>query len=250
MGFVIDKQGDYLPVFGEYTGGASEKVHLASGTTFNVKSNGTADFSKLSDAITYINDKWSEGIVTINLDEDNFTETGAIWISSNINRLNIIGKGADKTIITNTSTDPRFIAIGNSKTRITFKDFQLVRSLGDKTTDYRGISIEGLAESIVNNVTFVGCNDAIGATSGTFFLQGTINISNCNYGIRPVAGGAVYGIYGAKFNFNDVNNAYVVNSGGIIALYQPVITYTSVVNKVNQTVGTATNAGWITGVTV
>lgn len=75
---------------------------LPAGTILTIETDGSGQFTKLSDAINYLANKWSNGTVTIQLGEGNFVETDYLFITGgnfNIPRLLIKGKGQTETNI-------------------------------------------------------------------------------------------------------------------------------------------------------
>lgn len=279
MGFVIDKQGEYLPVFGEATGGGggggttnhaalsnldyahsghtgfmSSENYIPTGTTLTIEEDGTGDFNTLNEAIAYLDDKWSIGNITIKFGEGTFVHSEPVSIRGG-NRffcplLTVVGEGADKTILKFThNTFTHAIRVYNT-TAFDLRKLTVKRDGGDKSTDLRGILAAENAEVLLSNVTTDGCNYAVDAQqNATISLIANINIKNCNLGIGA-EGGIVGGNWGVATTFDNVTTAFYVYGGGIIKVPFPTYTATNVTNISSQTVGTATNNGWITGLTV
>ena len=82
-------------------GGAADASFIPLGTIFTVKADGTGDFTSLNDAINYLDGKWSNGIVTINLDEGTHTLTDNISLTRSINipKITISGHSGGGTIV-------------------------------------------------------------------------------------------------------------------------------------------------------
>lgn len=277
MGFVIDKQGNYLPVFGETTGGGSGTSNHASlsnldyahsghtgfmsnanyiqaGKLFEVKLDGSGDFTKLSDAIAYLDGKWSDGRVIIHLGEGTFTESANIeighYVYFNIPRIDIYGEGEAKTKLSFTSNQvsPCFSVWGPG-TYVVLGNITIEQSGGSKSTDYRGICAYNFGNLTVYNLTTEGCNYALNAIAGgKVAVNAPITIKNCSLGFGA-EGGLVQCMYGMTMNFNNVDYAFFVLGGGIMQLNRPTYNGTSVTYKTNITPGTSATEGLITGIT-
>lgn len=248
MGFVLDKQGDYLPVFGEASGGGSMANYLPHGTTFTVETDGSGDFTSIKAAVASLEYKWSDGTVAISVGEGTFTEE-KILINSfrfNIPCLNIAGQGADKTIINSTTTDYAIEVNGNSK--VFLSAFKVVPG-GTKART--GIFCNSTVNvCTLNNITIENCATAISLDINTNCHAGTgITVKDCTDGIFAWRFSRITTNAGGSFVFNNVTTAWKVAGGGMIATSCPVgnITYTSVTTKCSQTVGTFNANGYIGG---
>lgn len=253
MAFVLDKDGNYLPVFGT-AGGNSASSFIADGTVINVKADGTGDFATIKDAIDSLEGKWSTGSVTISLDAGTHYVDNKINIKlaqSNFKEIIIAGAGAASTIVEsrlNTGNNPAIYCSEVGTVRL--KDFTLKHSSGTQSTDYRGICAERLSTLFISGLSFIGTNLALRALNGaTVFATGTIEFSGLNVAI-DANGGAKMIFNGATNSFTNITTAYNVGNGSVINGWSVTNTYTSVTNKTSQTVGSATNNGWITGISV
>ena len=235
-----------------HTGFLSNENFIPANTIITVELDGTGDYTKLSDAIEFLINKWSTGVVTIQLGEGVFTETEQINISSyNIPIIEIKGKSTALT----TLKDGRTATTGVN--RLLFKLYGsllisnlTIEGVGTSLTNYRCLDDADNYSlgMLVNDVTIKNCGIAI-ATSGYLSLGGTITINNCIDGIMSSSGNCKSN-WSPTFNFDTATNAFKVQYGGQIHLMGATCNYTNVTNRTNQTVGTATNNGWITGVTV
>lgn len=256
MGFVIDKQGNYLPVFGESQGGGSEATRLASGTTLTVKTDGSGDFTTIQDAISYLNGKWCEGVVTIQLGNGTFTfDSNLNFNFIAIKRLNLTGSSLGETILSDTRTT---LSSNQYSIRVNMPYFSISKlSLQGSASSYAKESIGILVESeaslaTISNVSIDHFSIGIQSTASKVQISNTINISDCGYtGFRCRGAGVLCSNWAPAITLNTIGSyGFAVDYGGIISLTNPNITYTSVSTHTSQTVGTATNDGWITGVTV
>lgn len=83
-----------------HTGFLSNSTFLPHGTTITVNTDGTGDYTNLNDAINFIEGKWSDGVIKIEIGEGTYnTETFELPIL-NIGGLTIEGAGIDETILT------------------------------------------------------------------------------------------------------------------------------------------------------
>lgn len=255
MGFVIDKQGDYLPVFGEAASGGANSTYIPPNTTYTVKTDGTGDFTSVADALSYLNGKWSSGTVTISIGEGTFQVADNLTISrnNNIPYVELVGSGTNKTILSNSSIEAYSNGITINHPYCRVSGFTYTRPNGTISTTSRGICPSAESKVIISNVEILNCTPAIMATCAIVRLAGTLTMSTGAYGVLASCGSLVSTNWGTTFNITDVGtggSAIAVEAGGQLHVYAGVFNWSNVTNKVSQTVGSATNNGWITGVTV
>lgn len=229
-------------------GGVPTDNYLADGTVLTVETDGSGSFTSLYNAIEYVNGKWSNGTVTIQLGEGVFTETNAsVYENYAIPHLKIIGKGTNKTTIQSQVSNDKILKL-YSKTTVSDIKFQA----SNTQVTSGGIAFFSPTSFATGNLIFDSFDQAIQATYGSVCkFEDEITINNSANAIVSTGGSQFINKYGVKINFNNITqNAFFVQSGGKINMFVPVITWNNVTTKVNQTVGTATNNGWITGITV
>ena len=96
-------------------GSGSDPNFLPNGTILTVELDGSGQFTKLSEAINHLTNKWSNGTVIIQLGQGNFVEENTIDIPEfNIKTLQIIGQGVDKTSISCSNTKDYNYVITNT----------------------------------------------------------------------------------------------------------------------------------------
>ena len=228
--------------------------YIPDGTVIHVKADGTGDYATIKEAVDSLEGKWSNGIVTIQLDAGTHYINNRVNIrlaQSNFKEIVIAGAGASSTIIESqlgTGNNPPIYCSEVGTVRL--KDFTLKHSSGTQSTDYRGICAERMSILFVSGLSFIGANLALRALNGaTIFASGTFNFTGLNVAI-DTNGGAKMVFSGATNNFTNVTTAYTVVNGSVINGWAVTSNYTNVTTKVSQAVGTSTNNGWITGVTV
>lgn len=269
MGFVLDKQGNYLPVFGEATGGGggtsdhaqltnlsyvdsghtgfmSSENFIPNGTTITVKSS-DGDFTNLNDAINSLEGKWSNGKVSIVIDAGTFVHNGMIDIRNGdkffIPMLDIQGSGINDTTLDYTANTTDTYDIKASTTTTMW-----IRNLTVKSNNHRGITATGGSIVFLQNISTDGCNIGIRSESNSnIILVNSVSIKNGITGILS-KGGNIGCIGGTQTIFSSINTAFSVEGGGMLRLTNPSYSGTNVTNKTSQTVGTATDNGWITGI--
>ena len=225
---------------------------LPSGTVINVKLDGTGDFTTLAEALNYLNNKWSYGGVIILLDEGIHIVTSSIVVGAYITNsgryfefITIKGKGKDKTIVRNTGDSYCLRAAGNMPIHI----YDLTFDNGTNTSK-DCISVYEQGNLILDNTDFKNLRLACYAHSGgNILINSTVTYTNVATAFRAYAG-TINMNFNVNVSFSSVTTAFQVGYGGIIRGYHPNITYTNVTNKTSQAVGTATNNGWIAGITV
>ena len=88
--------------------------YIPSGTVISVKTDGTGDFTTLSDAVSSLVGKWSNGTVTISLGNGTFTESSGITLNGSyfsIPLIVITGQGKANTTVSYTGSTSNFIDI-------------------------------------------------------------------------------------------------------------------------------------------
>ena len=276
-GFVLDKQGDYLPVFGEATGGGggtsdhsqlsnldysssghtgfmTSANYLPAGTVIDVKTDGSGDYTTIPVALASLVGKWSDGSVTIKLGDGTFDVSTTQQILStnfNIPKLIIQGNGASNTTINWTSTTAAADMFRVLGLNVTISKCTIQNTNGLTSTDYRGIMALDNAYVFVSECDFTGINYAVWAFRGGNCAFAKCNFSNCAKAV-VAEGGNIYIQWATTGTFNTITTALNVSGGGIIKGGGNTFTFTSVTNQVSQTAGTATVNGWIavSGLTV
>lgn len=250
MAFVLDKNGEYLPVFGDI--GASGSNFIPANTVYHIKADGSGDFATLKDAIDSLNGKLSNDAVTIELGAGTFEISSSITIDGSkfhIPQLKIKGAGATSTIISSTISDNSYIFLLTNKLNCRFEDIKILKETGTSSTDYRGMLIDDCS-FFAKNLNIKGINNAIyPRMNSEVIISGTLNFEDCKFCLT-CASSRLTSDWQTTTNFTNVATAFAVNSGGEIHGYGLTCNYTDVTTKTSQTVGTATNNGWITGITV
>lgn len=276
MGFVLDKQGNYLPVLGEAAGGGgggtsdhsqlsnldyehaghtgfmSSANYIPHNTTINVKLDGTGDFDNITDAINFLEGKWSDGTVFIQLGDGTFNISSTLTISGrkcSIRAVYIKGNGINNTTIAyiGTNQDDRIFHANNYQL-LYIEDMTLTSTYGTKQS--RGVTASVSGNPYLTRVAFDNFSAAISIfAQGLVTVSGGCSFSNCTNAVKADPGTCSVDIF-SQISFTNVGTAWSVGNGGVIRGGSANCTYTSVTTKVSQTVGTATNNGWITGLTV
>lgn len=235
--------------------GAVAANFIPAGTTISVASSG-GDFTSLTSAIAYLNNKWSNGNITIELGTGTFNIEslyfGGDTYSFNIPHLEIKGQG-NTTIVNSslTSASQNIITFDSVSTTIILSNFKLTSIAGNGNSPV-GVSISASPDIVLDNVIcdnctkFIQVNDTgrlriygensftapsgltfstfIYCISGEVVAGGTATITNSYYGMRVQAGG-------------------VIKMGGTF-------TTVNVTNKTNISVGAPTASGWVCGGTI
>ena len=211
MGFVIDKQGNYLPVFGEAQGGGgtsnhSQLTHLdyatsghtgfmpssdfvADGTTYTIKADGTADYTTLTDAINDLYGKWCTGTVNIEIDGA-INDNAGIAINSdknyNIPVLRI--KGINSASITYNSTSAPYLDVTNA--RVIISDLSFINSAGDSSKLYTALKCTRGSMLTLSKVSISG-GFIIARQLGQIEILNNLTINNNVVAIYAQVGGFI-----------------------------------------------------------
>lgn len=226
---------------------------IPANTVYHIEADGSGDFATIKDAIDSLNGKLSNDAVTIELGAGTFDISSTLTIDGSkfhIPQLILKGVGVASTIINSTITTPDSILSLDQKLNCFIQDITFQKIGGTKSTNYRGILLSNDSYLYIKNVNLKGLNNAIypRMTSKTV-IGGTINFEDCGTCLISVAS-VLTSDWQAVVNFNNCNIGFAVYSGGQIHSYGISPSYTNVTTKTSQSVGTATNDGWITGITV
>jgi hypothetical protein len=223
---------------------------LPSGTIINVKTDGSGDFTTLEDALSYLVGKWSNGSVIVELSAGTFTTPDSITINSkSIPNLTIKGQGKTSTILqtARNTSNTDWIFIDNSK--VFFQGLKFKSSTGTKDTSCRGINVSTGSLITLRNCAFDVLNPGVWVNGGgTCVIQGAVDFTNSTTALYCSCG-VIRCTYGPSITLNNITTCFNVEAGGQIHFYNPSVSKTNVTNIANQEVGTATNNGWITGIT-
>lgn len=224
------------PVSNGTTGGGTTNTDtnfIPANTILTVKTDGSGQFTKLSEAINYLTGKWSNGTVTIQLGEGNFVEENTIDIPEfNIKTLQIIGQGVDKTSISCSSTKDYNYIITNRVANIRIANLLLK---GDITYKLRGLYASLNGSYLLEDVNLYNFERGSMAIEGTrAYLKGTINISSTSTtkvvdtGIQSLNGAIVTVWHEAQVHLENCD-AGLYCRGGIISSYSDAqVTYSGV----------------------
>ena len=266
MGFVIDNQGNYLPVLGESAGGGSgtsdhsqltnldyehsghtgflsSATFIPPNTTITVDPNGGGDYTTLQEAFAFLSGKWSSGEVYVSIKNGTYTAaTGQTSISFNAT----------------TASIPKIIISGESRTGVIIKPKLFVRG--------------SLATPVLIRHLTIDCIDA--TSSAALELYGisaavqNVLVKNCWAGIYPqngaianvsdiyaesISSSAIFPNVGATIivngtlTCNSVDCAVTAGWGSTSVIYNVTKAFTNVRVDTSQTIGTPTAQGVIYG---
>lgn len=222
---------------------------LPNNTVINVKTDGTGDFTKLSDAITYLNSKWSSGQVTIQLGEGTFIESSNISIdASKFSKLTI--KGVSRT--STTIKDSRVSLTNNQYLLSVTGGVVLINNLKvlsvvENLNGYESLAILAQESSVsceVRNIAVDGFETCL-YSAHYLTLRENIDISNATQGIRS-RNGLINSTWNPKINLTNVDTGIAVRYGGSVHLSNPTFTMSNVTHQYAQALNSVTGDGWIT----
>lgn len=270
MSFVIDKNGEYLPVLGETSGGGgggttnhaqlsnldyansghtgfmSSENFLPADTTIEVKLDGTGDFTTFGDAITYLKGKWSNGTVNISIGEGTFTEAGTLDIhlrQFNIPFLQITGASRDTTTLSRTGvgTYSAAIRVFDGSSSLSFKNLTIQSD--NSTNGYCLTALEG-ASIIAEGVNVKGGYGGYYCYSnGTIESRGSIYSTGCACPVYAHDG--IFNARNTTLAFSNASTAFTVVEAGIIKLSNCTKSFTSVSRFASVTPNQITASGYI-----
>ena len=215
---------------------------IPAGTILTVELDGSGQFTSLSEVITYLTNKWSNGTVTIQLGEGDFVEENTIDIPEfNIKTLQIIGRGVDKTSISCSNTKDYNYVITNTVANIRIANLLLKGNINYKL---RGLYANLNGSYLLEDVNLQNFERGSLFVDGTkAYLKGTLNIGSTSTakvvdtGIQSINGAIISIQSGAKVHFNKCDGAFYCN-GGIISSYPNAqVTYSGVTTGLVPTKG-------------
>lgn len=235
-------------------GGAADASFIPLGTIFTVKADGTGDFTTLNDAIDYLDGKWSNGIVTINLDEGTHTLTKNISLTRSINipKITISGQSGGGTIVEVPATLTGAMVTFYWAIHFHFAYINFEKVAGGLTSN--GFDISRGTNVSLNSCSFENFDKCLVVTdTGSSVVYGAMSFTNFTTALS-VEGGLVASRSNTAFTFTNPTSsgtAFSVSYGGQIhAGANNSMAYTKIATHASQTVGSANNNGWITGVSV
>ena len=226
------------------TGGGlvSDPNFLPDGKIINIKVDGSGDFTKLSEAIDYLNGKWSNGSITIQFGEGTFEEIEQVIIDGdkfNFSNLVISGTNRDTSIISfNISGLANYSEelVVEHKTNVLFKDISLTG---------KGRTLVSSGDIVLNNVSISSDgNTCFYCLSGTSYLDGII-LKNAQLGLAVM--GRLNSNYQSNITLQSLTTGIQVVRGGLVALNNLKRVVSNVTNLTNQSIGTANLNGFISG---
>ena len=219
-------------------GGGTDTNFVPAGTILTVKTDGSGQFTQLSEAINYLTNKWSNGTVTIQLGEGAF-DSLTYTTSSSIPSLVIKGVSQSATTITSVNL------IGNA--------FCQLIDLSVESTKAPAVYAYDSVHLICKRVKMSVPNATSNVVMAVRHLA-RVNVDTCIFHSDTKGGTGFYlntgvpiGIY-SKCTFENLNNAAYVRYGGILCNLGS-NTYTNITNKTNQDMGYSSRDGVIYGKT-
>ena len=228
---------------------------LPARTVISVKNDGSGDFTNLNDAISFLEGKWSNGVVTIQIGSGTFNNTTTVVIDNNnfnIPKLKIIGNGETNTILdSNGMEDAQYLLKLNNGLDIEISDLKITNSSGSILTGYRGIEQNSFSNLILNNIKCEGINRLATIYNGAkCMLTNNITIEQARTGFMVDSG---FLMLNCNLQITDSQAGIFVRFGGTVKTSTSA-TYTTanITEAIHpiEAVGTAINDGWITGITV
>ena len=235
--------------------------YIPAETDFRIKADGTGNFPTINDAIDYLYNKWSNGVIYITL------EAGTHYISRNSTIQNlwcnlphilIRGESESSTFLVGSSdfdagSGDWFFFNFWAKTNIVFSNLTFKKGNNSNVT---GCIVVGVGCNIsIFSCTFEDFSGALVCQyGGKVTILDSFTVKNFSgWAINSMGGGYITSNWGTAFTFTNPTSkgtAFGVMDGGQIHITEggSTFTYTKVANKTNKTVGTANSQGWITGV--
>lgn len=209
---------------------------MPAGTILTVETDGSGQFTQLSEAINYLTNKWSNGNVTIQLGEGAFDSLTYIAVSS-IPLLIIKGVSQSATTI--------------ASVNLTGIGFCQLTDLSVKSTSTPAVYVNDYVHFICKRVK-MSVPNATSATVMTVSHLARVNVNTCIFHSDIKGGTGFYlttgvpiGTYG-NCTFENLNTAAYVRFGGILC-NKGENTYTNITNTTNQSVGVSSAYGVIYG---
>lgn len=200
-----------------------DKNFIPANTIITIETDGSGDFTKLSDAVDYLTGKWSNGTVTIQLGEGEFVEDDKIINIENspfnIPTLIVTGSGQDKTNVIFDYNDPTTNTSGirfhYTPVCMTFQDMTLTDSASQR-----------------NNTNFLRC-------TGSFLRMLNCTITKLSKNSNIYVGARMATALFAECSISNSINGLNGSFGAITTILN--CTFTNVTNKTVSGQGTYFN---------
>ena len=232
-----------------YGGGSyTDENFIAKGTTYSIKADGTGDFATLKDAIDFLEGKWSNGKISIKLVEGTHTLTAGCTINGTkfaIPFLEITGDGADKSILSNSTSSTNLHVTNNQYVYI--NKIKMISTHG--TQDTRALTVTDGATIAIDNISFENYTGYCPGTygGGTAIIGTNVSITDCAQGIN-LESGIVNIKWGSTINFTNIaSNCIWIGGGAVLQGGSANLVRTSANTLSNVTPNTVSSAGMILG---
>lgn len=235
---------------GGTSGGGANATYIPAGTTYTVKADGTGDFTKLSDAVNFLNNKWSPYVVTISIGAGTFIENGKVEIidtlHSGIPNIIIEGAGVDSTILQNTSTQNALIFRNLRASNIVVKNLTIENT--NESLPVIALYVAGSRVVRIANVKLKNAQQALflGVANAEAFIEGNLTIENATVnGIEVQNNSAVSVANLATVAFKDMPLGIHIIRQSKVVFFGSTPSFTSVTTKASQAINTQTADGYI-----
>ena len=231
-----------------HTGFMSSENFIPVNTTYTVKADGTGDFSLLSEAISFLADKWSTGQINITIGAGTFVENDQIEIDSKyigFPLIKIVGAGMDSTIIQNSSTKVPLRFVGLINANIILKDFTVENT--NETAPVSIINGSGFKKLRLNGIKIKNAQYGLflGGTNSEFAIEGAFTVENCTVCGIEVQNNSVLVVGQGMVTFNNMPlGVHVYRQSKVIFIATP-LTFNSVTTKASIAINTQTTDGYI-----
>ena len=227
-------------------GGGASNNYIPAGTTITVGTDKT--YQSIQSAYNSLEGKWSDGIVTIKIDDGTYNEKLVLNKICNIPNLVIEGTTKTGTVIHYEPTADWGQVIYVTKQKLTFKNIT-VECID--TYNYSGFNIDTLSTVYLDGVVIKDMKyRAILASGGSnvYVLDGGLIISNASTkgtaAVHTILGSLFTCSWNKAISISNFTTAFSAANGGTNALNDPVLTFTSVTTQYSPALNNMSGTGW------
>ena len=220
---------------------------IPAGTVINVGASRT--HTTLTSALNSLANKWSNGQVTIKLDDGTYTEKLNISLVNAIPLIQVLGTSRNNTII-------HYEPTGDWEIHCTISGgsflFSTLTFSGSNSKNSEGMMLDNCANIQLQNVSFknyqYGCLEVSMGSNAT--LKDSISFENVGtagtIAVFTNTGGNVTSSAEASISINNFGTGFSTSSGGKVCLFLPSMTFTNVTTQYNPAINTNTTSqtGW------
>ena len=167
-----------------HTGFMSSDGFIPLNTVLTVKSDGSADFTSLQDAISYLNNKWSNGVVCVDVYPETYTINSTIIVGSQLNSIPKLVirrmQGESGTFKIQNTASSAVLMVTGYQADVTFNNMEL--ECTNATKPFAVFQIDTSSVVRTNNLSVKGAQWGVfaGGVASVLYPSISLTIDDCS----------------------------------------------------------------------